>query len=85
MSEQLAINGGPKTVTNSLLGWPQFDENAIKAVEKVLRSGKVNYWTGPLGMEFEKIAPPNFLIVKKLTKGDWADYSKIGNKRPPSI
>ncbi len=54
MSEQLAINGGPKTVTNSLVGWPQFDENAIKAVEKVLRSGKVNYWTGPLGMEFEK-------------------------------
>ena len=54
MSEQLAINGGPKTVTNSLLGWPQFDENAIEAVEKVLRSGKVNYWTGPLGMEFEK-------------------------------
>ena len=54
MAEELAINGGQEAVTNSLLGWPQFDENAIKAVEKVLRSGKVNYWTGPLGMEFEK-------------------------------
>ena len=53
-SDELAINGGPKTVTNSLSPWPQFDENAIKAVEDVLRSGKVNYWTGPKGMEFEK-------------------------------
>ena len=54
MIETLAIDGGPKTVTNRLTPWPQFDENAIKAVEQVLRSGKVNYWTGPRGMEFEK-------------------------------
>jgi dTDP-4-amino-4,6-dideoxygalactose transaminase len=54
MSSQLAINGGPKAVTNKLQGWPQFDENAIKAVETVLRSGKVNYWTGKQGMAFEK-------------------------------
>ena len=54
MSIELAINGGPKAVTNKLQGWPQFDENAIKAVESVLRSGKVNYWTGKRGMEFEK-------------------------------
>ena len=53
-SGQLAIDGGPKAVTNKLTGWPQFDENAIRAVEAVLRSGKVNYWTGPNGMEFEK-------------------------------
>jgi len=51
---KLAIEGGPKAVTNKLAGWPQFDERAIKAVEQVLRSGKVNYWTGPKGMEFEK-------------------------------
>ena len=51
---ELAINGGPKAVTNKLMGWPHFDENAIKAVEEVLRSGKVNYWTGRKGMEFEK-------------------------------
>jgi dTDP-4-amino-4,6-dideoxygalactose transaminase len=54
MAEKLAIDGGPKAVTNKLIGWPQFDEKAIKAVEEVLRSGKVNYWTGPKGMEFEK-------------------------------
>jgi dTDP-4-amino-4,6-dideoxygalactose transaminase len=54
MSKSLAINGGPKAVSNKLQGWPQFDEHAIKAVEAVLRSGKVNYWTGKQGMEFEK-------------------------------
>lgn len=54
MSTKLAIDGGPKAVTNKLTGWPQFDEKAIKAVEQVMRSGKVNYWTGPKGMEFEK-------------------------------
>ena len=51
---KLAIDGGPKAVTNELVGWPKFDEKAIKAVEEVLRSGGVNYWTGPHGMEFEK-------------------------------
>ena len=54
MSEKLAIQGGPKAVTSNKIGWPNFDEKAIKAVEEVLRSGKVNYWTGPKGMQFEK-------------------------------
>src|SRR3954469_6301409 len=53
-STDLAINGGPKAVSNKLKGWPNFDEKAIRAVEDVLRSGKVNYWTGKRGMEFEK-------------------------------
>jgi dTDP-4-amino-4,6-dideoxygalactose transaminase len=51
---KLAIDGGPKAVTNTLKGWPAFDERAVRAVEEVLRSGKVNYWTGRNGMEFEK-------------------------------
>lgn len=54
MAESLAINGGSKAVTNKLAGWPSFDEKAISAVQEVLRSGKVNYWTGPKGMEFER-------------------------------
>lgn len=54
MAEKLAIQGGPKAVLSAKTGWPNFDEKAIKAVEEVLRSGKVNYWTGPKGMEFEK-------------------------------
>src|SRR5512133_544417 len=51
---QLAIKGGPKAVRDPLPHWPSFDEQAIRSVEQVLRSGKVNYWTGPKGMEFEK-------------------------------
>jgi dTDP-4-amino-4,6-dideoxygalactose transaminase len=54
MADKLAIEGGQKAVTNKLVGWPNFSEAAVKAVEAVLRSGKVNYWTGPKGMEFEK-------------------------------
>ena len=52
--QSLAIEGGPKAVTNALPGWPRFDDAAIQAVEAVLRSGKVNYWTGPKGMAFEQ-------------------------------
>ncbi len=52
--EKLAIEGGPRAVTNQLTGWPTFDEKAILAVTDVLQSGQVNYWTGKKGMEFEK-------------------------------
>jgi hypothetical protein len=54
--ETLAIEGGSKAVTNQLTGWPQFEEEAVSAVTEVLRSGKVNYWTGKKGMEFERSA-----------------------------
>ena len=53
-NQKLAIDGGPKAVTNALIGWPRFDDKTIMAVTDVLRSGKVNYWTGPKGMDFEK-------------------------------
>lgn len=34
--------------------WPQFAEKSFSDVLEPLKSGKVNYWTGPKGMEFEK-------------------------------
>ncbi|NJD02919.1 MAG: DegT/DnrJ/EryC1/StrS family aminotransferase [Ruminiclostridium sp.] len=34
--------------------WPQFAEETLKDVLEPLKNGKVNYWTGPKGMEFEK-------------------------------
>jgi hypothetical protein len=40
--ERLAINGGPRAVTRNLAGWPRFDEQAIRSVEEVLRTGRVN-------------------------------------------
>lgn len=39
---------------DSLSAWPYFAEEEIEAVVKVLRSGKVNYWTGEEGRQFEK-------------------------------
>ncbi len=33
--------------------WPVFDEEIVSAASDVLRSGKINYWTGPLGRQFE--------------------------------
>ena len=50
----LALHGGPPAVQDKLPHWPCFDEHAIRSVEETLRSGKVNYWTGKRGMEFEK-------------------------------
>jgi dTDP-4-amino-4,6-dideoxygalactose transaminase/nucleoside-diphosphate-sugar epimerase len=34
--------------------WPHFDHDLIAAAESVLRSGKVNYWTGHEGLHFER-------------------------------
>jgi hypothetical protein len=34
--------------------WPHFDDDEIEVVSSVLRSGKVNYWTGEQGKLFER-------------------------------
>jgi dTDP-4-amino-4,6-dideoxygalactose transaminase len=34
--------------------WPYFDQDEIEATTRLLASGKVNYWTGTEGREFEK-------------------------------
>jgi dTDP-4-amino-4,6-dideoxygalactose transaminase len=34
--------------------WPHFEQDEIDAAVRVLASGKVNYWTGTEGREFEK-------------------------------
>lgn len=33
--------------------WPKFEEDEVQAVQEVLRSGKVNYWTGDHTKKFE--------------------------------
>lgn len=35
-------------------GWPRFGEEDVEAAARVLRSGKVNYWTGEEGRRFEE-------------------------------
>ena len=34
--------------------WPVYSEDEVQAVNKVLRSGAVNYWTGEEGRHFEE-------------------------------
>jgi dTDP-4-amino-4,6-dideoxygalactose transaminase len=43
----------PSTGVAALPTWPHFDEDEVAAVADVLRSGKVNYWTGDIGRQFE--------------------------------
>lgn len=43
-----------RTLDRTLAPWPVFESDEIEAVSEVLRSGKVNYWTGTEGREFEK-------------------------------
>ncbi len=54
MKEKLAIQGGEKLAKEPFPMWPSLSEKGIEKAAEVLRSGRVNYWTGPLGMEFEK-------------------------------
>ncbi len=34
--------------------WPAFAPETLLDIQEPIRNGKVNYWTGPKGMEFEK-------------------------------
>lgn len=51
---KLAINGGEKIFKGVFPVWPQFQEKTIQEVADLLRSGKLNYWTGNVGITFEK-------------------------------
>ncbi|MBO5761554.1 MAG: DegT/DnrJ/EryC1/StrS family aminotransferase [Lentisphaeria bacterium] len=50
----LAIDGGEKVFKGQFPGWPTFNEKVYDKITDILKSGKVNYWTGKVGMEFEK-------------------------------
>lgn len=50
----LALLGGSPVRKTPFAPWPQFADEDIAAAASVLRSGKVNYWTGTEGREFEK-------------------------------
>ncbi len=51
--EDLVMNGaGVEEI--GFPGWPQFAPEVPAEVTKVLNSGRVNYWTGKVGMEFEE-------------------------------
>ena len=52
--DNLAINGGLPVTDRPFPAWPYFDEDQIEAVNAVLQSGNVNYWTGSEVSLFEK-------------------------------
>jgi len=53
-AEALAVNGGRRTATEPFARWPYYPQTVIAAVAEVLRSGRVNYWTGEEGEKFER-------------------------------
>ena len=53
-TEKLACEGGSPVRTDPFPLWPYFAEDEIEAAATVLRSGRVNYWTGDQGKQFER-------------------------------
>ncbi len=49
----LALNGGRAVRTEPFASWPHFEADEIEAAARVLRMGKINYWTGDEGKQFE--------------------------------
>ena len=52
--QRLALEGGTPVRRQPFAPWPDFAADEIEAVAAVLRSGKVNYWTGEQSHEFER-------------------------------
>jgi dTDP-4-amino-4,6-dideoxygalactose transaminase len=52
--QRLALEGGAPVRKEPFAPWPDFAADEIEAVAAVLRSGKVNYWTGEQSQEFER-------------------------------
>lgn len=54
MKNNLAIHNGEKTANYEFPLWPQFNEKSLEDIKIPLLTGKVNYWTGSKGKEFEE-------------------------------
>jgi dTDP-4-amino-4,6-dideoxygalactose transaminase len=53
-AETIALEGGAPVRKSPFPPWPVFEDEEIEAATAVLRSGKVNYWTGQQVRLFEK-------------------------------
>ncbi len=54
LADRLAMEGGPAVRDTSYPPWPVYDQDEVETAAAVLRSGRVNYWTGEEGRIFEK-------------------------------
>ena len=52
--QRLALLGGNPVRRTPFTPWPAYAQDEIDAVAAVLRSGRVNYWTGEQSHEFER-------------------------------
>jgi len=50
---KLAIDGGHPVRKNPFPPWPHYEEDEISSTMLTLKSGRVNYWTGQEGRQFE--------------------------------
>ncbi|WP_241255677.1 DegT/DnrJ/EryC1/StrS family aminotransferase, partial [Candidatus Protofrankia californiensis] len=53
MMSKLAIFGGTPVTDEPFPAWPSFAPESIDRAMEPLRTGRVNYWTGELGRQFE--------------------------------
>ncbi len=53
-SSKLAVEGGTAVRSAPFSPWPYFEAEERAAAAQVLESGKVNYWTGDEGRQFER-------------------------------
>lgn len=54
MTRTLAIDGGRPLRRDPMPAWPCPGDDEVAAVTAVLRSGRINYWTGTEGRELER-------------------------------
>ncbi|MCX7011695.1 MAG: DegT/DnrJ/EryC1/StrS family aminotransferase [Candidatus Sumerlaeota bacterium] len=54
LRSKLAIDGGKPVSRKPFPPWPSLSKESIRRAVEPLRSGKVNYWTGEVGMQFEE-------------------------------
>lgn len=53
LTSQLAADGGHPIRSSPFPPWPYLEAEEVDAATKVLQSGKLNYWTGEEGRQFE--------------------------------
>ena len=54
MAEKEIVMNGAGVEELGFPMWPQFNPDTLEDVLEPIKNGKVNYWTGPKGMEFEE-------------------------------
>ncbi|TQV82936.1 DegT/DnrJ/EryC1/StrS family aminotransferase [Aliikangiella coralliicola] len=53
MNNTLAIHGGTPINKTAFPAWPSFDKTIVEDIAEIIETGKVNYWTGDKGKQFE--------------------------------